>query len=82
MRPLVKAAVVASVAPTVIAGGVSASSQHTARPASVRVQPGDTLWSIAARFYSGDPRATVWRIEQTNQLRGADIRPGESLRLP
>ena len=47
-----------------------------------RVQPYDTLWSIAAAHYAGDARAAVWRIERANRLGGASIRPGEVLRLP
>ena len=46
------------------------------------VRPYDTLWSIAARTYGGDPREGVWRITQRNHLKGAVIRPGERLRLP
>jgi len=47
-----------------------------------RVQPYDTLWSIAAGHYAGDARAAVWRIEQANRLSGTTIRPGEVLLLP
>ncbi|HEV8686410.1 MAG TPA: LysM peptidoglycan-binding domain-containing protein [Gaiellaceae bacterium] len=46
------------------------------------VQPGDTLWSIAARRYGGDPRRGVWRIEQRNGLSGGTIRAGQTLVLP
>ena len=47
-----------------------------------RVQPYDTLWSIAATHYAGDVRDGVWQIERANDLAGADIRPGEVLVLP
>lgn len=46
------------------------------------VRPGDTVWSIAARTYGGDPRRGVWRIEQRNGLAGGVIRPGRRLVLP
>jgi nucleoid-associated protein YgaU len=46
------------------------------------VRAGDTLWSIAATRYSGDPRRAVWRIEQRNGLSGEVIRPGTVLYLP
>jgi LysM repeat protein len=46
------------------------------------VRPGDTLWSIAARSYTGDPREGVWRLEQRNHLAAATIVPGEKLVLP
>jgi hypothetical protein len=47
-----------------------------------RVRAGDTVWSIAASRYGGDPREAVWRIEQRNQLSGATIAPGQLLVLP
>ena len=46
------------------------------------VQAGDTLWSIAASHYAGDPREAVWEIEQRNGLAGPLIRPGQRLVLP
>ena len=46
------------------------------------VKPTDTLWSIAARHYAGDPRAAVWRLERRNGLRGALLVPGQRLVLP
>lgn len=49
---------------------------------SYRVQPGDTLWSIATARYSGDPREGVWKIEHRNHLHGATIAPGFRLVLP
>ena len=49
---------------------------------SYRVQAGDTLWSIAAASYSGDPREGVWKLRERNQLAGTMIAPGQRLRLP
>ena len=46
------------------------------------VQAGDTLWSIAAAHYGGDPREAVWRLEDRNHLGGSLVRPGQHLRLP
>jgi nucleoid-associated protein YgaU len=46
------------------------------------VRAGDTLWSIAAQRYSGDPREAVWRIEQRNGLAGGALQPGTVLFLP
>jgi nucleoid-associated protein YgaU len=51
--------------------------------AAVVVQPGDTLWGIAAARYPGDDvRVRVDEIERLNGLRGAEIEVGETLRLP
>ena len=45
------------------------------------VQPGDTLWSIAARVHPGtDPRPMVQAL--TAELGEAGLRPGEALQLP
>ena len=46
------------------------------------VQPGDTLWAIAARSYGGDVRASVWRLRDRNGLSGSAIEPGRRLVLP
>ncbi len=46
------------------------------------VQPGDTLWSIAAARYAGDPREGVWKLQRQNDLAGTTITPGERLVLP
>jgi nucleoid-associated protein YgaU len=49
----------------------------------VVVQPGDTLWSIAAAHYpSDDVRVRVDDIERVNGLRGPVIEVGQTLRLP
>lgn len=47
-----------------------------------RVQPGDTLWSIAATTYGGDPREGVWKLTQANALDGSTIAAGQVLVLP
>ena len=46
------------------------------------VQQGETLWSIAAESYGGDPREGVWRLQTRNGLTGATIVPGQRLLLP
>lgn len=46
------------------------------------VQPGDTLWSIAADAYGGDPREGVWKLQRRNGLADATIVPGQRLVLP
>ena len=47
-----------------------------------RVQPYDTLWTIASSHYGGDVREAIWEIQQANRLSGATIHPGEALVLP
>ena len=53
------------------------------RYASVVVQPGDTLWSIAAKHAgSGDVQDAIDLISTVNHLHGATLQPGEHLRIP
>jgi LysM repeat protein len=46
------------------------------------VAPGDTVWSIAASHFAGDPRPHVEAILVANHLRSPMLTPGESLRIP
>jgi LysM repeat protein len=71
-------ALAVSLSLAVVAHGGTAPAYST-----VVVQPGDTLWSIAAeRYPSDDVRARVQDIEVANQLSSPAIEVGETLRLP
>jgi LysM repeat protein len=48
----------------------------------VVVAPGDTVWSIAAAHYQGDPRPHVAAILEANQLSTPLLTPGQALLLP
>jgi LysM repeat protein len=61
---------------------VARSSQGAGQAVRYTVRPGDTLWSIAATHYAGDPRDGVWKIQRENHLGATLIRPGERLLLP
>ena len=51
-------------------------------PSVVVVEPGDTLWSIAARVApERDPRAEVADLQARNHLAGAALVPGQQLRV-
>jgi LysM repeat protein len=66
-----------------LAVGLLAHSSSGAGPERVYVvRPADTLWSIAARTYAGDPRQGVWELEQRNHLRTDTLEPGQKLLLP
>jgi len=71
-------ALIATVAWAAFARGSSGAG----KPEHYVVKPTDTLWSIAATRYGGDPRDDVWKLEQANNLQGATIVPGEKLLLP
>jgi LysM repeat protein len=63
--------------------GVVARASNGAGPERVYVvKPHDTLWSIAAKTYAGDPREGIWKIQHRNGLAGATIVPGEKLVVP
>jgi len=51
-------------------------------PSYHTVRQGETLWSIAAERYGGDPRAGVWKLQSRNGLSGATIVPGQRLLVP
>jgi hypothetical protein len=57
------------------AGGAGAELRYV-------VEPRDTLWSIAAERYDGDPREGVWRLRERNGLAGSALTPGTVLYLP
>jgi LysM repeat protein len=54
------------------------------RYVTVTVQPGDTLWGIAASHArpSADVQEVVDRISDANHLDSGTIQPGERLRIP
>ena len=58
------------------------ASDGAGKPQVYVVRSGDTLWSIAAARYAGDPREGVWKLQQRNELAGTTIVPGERLVLP
>jgi LysM repeat protein len=62
--------------------GLVRSSEGAPPERSYVVQPYDTLWSIAAAHYAGDPREGVWKLRERNGLDGTVIRPGQRLRVP
>jgi LysM repeat protein len=71
-------ALAVSLSLAVVAHGGSAPADST-----VVVQPGDTVWSIAAEHYpSDDVRARVVDIERANGLKSPLIETGKTLRLP
>jgi Tfp pilus assembly protein FimV len=63
-----------------------AASGSQVRPVVARtyvVQPGDTLWSIAAsRAHGADPRALVSAIAAANAIAVGDLQPGQQLVIP
>jgi LysM repeat protein len=48
----------------------------------VVVAPGETLWSVAAAYASGDVQGMVNEIREANNLKGVDLQAGQKLRVP
>jgi LysM repeat protein len=48
----------------------------------VVVAPGETLWSVAAAYASGDVQGLVNDIREANSLTGFDLQAGQKLRVP
>ena len=48
----------------------------------VVVAPGETLWSVAAAYSSGDVQGLVNDIREVNNLTGFDLQAGQKLRVP
>jgi LysM repeat protein len=80
----VKAALVGGAVLTLSFGLAKAvEGQAPARYEPVTVEPGETLWSIAAERYPGtDVRVKIWQIQQANHLASARIEAGETLKVP
>lgn len=77
----VRFALVALVA--ALAVGLAARPSGSAgKPVTYVVQPSDTLWSIAANHYPGDPREGIWKLQHKNHLGSTLLVPGQRLVLP
>lgn len=72
------------VAASVLIGthAVSAGQAHPKPAVVYHVQPGDTLWSIAAKLApSKDPREVVDDLMKGNHLGSPTIVPGQTVRF-
>ena len=74
-----------------VAGATRADAARSGAPASavyrnltsVIVQPGQSLWAIAAQAEPGaDPRSVIQEIVDLNALGGTSIQPGQRLLVP
>ena len=72
-----------------LAGGVQAADRGGASGSPYRgmhqvvVQPGQTLWTVAAAAEPhADPRVVIQQIVSTNALSGTTVQAGQSLWVP
>ena len=87
---LARTIVVLSLAVVMVAGfaatsGANQEGPKTSAPATysvVVVAPGETLWSVAAAYASGDVQGFINEIREINNLKGYDLQAGQRLRVP
>ncbi len=65
-----------------VVGVAARPSGGAGKPVGYVVKPTDTLWSIAATHYGGDPREGIWELQQRNHLYSTTLVPGQRLVLP
>ena len=86
---LARTIVVLSLAVVMVAGFAATSGANVAGSTSsepsysvVVVAPGETLWSVAAAYASGDVQGFINEIREINNLKGHDLQAGQKLRVP
>ncbi len=89
---LARTIVVLSLAVVMVAGFAATSGANVADSNSaassepsysvVVVAPGETLWSVAAAYASGDVQGLINEIREVNNLKGYDLQAGQRLRVP
>ena len=86
---LARTIVVLSLAVVMVAGFAATSGANQQAPVAsapsysvVVVAPGETLWSVAAAYASGDVQGLVTEIREVNNLKGYDLQAGQKLRVP
>jgi LysM repeat protein len=67
---------------SLVVGVVARPSGGAGKSMPYLVKPTDTLWSIAAAHYAGDPREGIWKLQHRNHLHGTTLVPGQLLVLP
>ena len=89
---LARTIVVLSLAVVMVAGFAATSGANVADSNSaassepsysvVVVAPGETLWSVAAAYATGDVQGLINEIREVNNLKGYDLQAGQRLRVP
>jgi LysM repeat protein len=67
---------------SLVVGVAARPSGGAGKPMGYVVKPADTLWSIAATHYGGDPRQGIWVLQKRNHLHSTTLVPGQRLVLP
>ena len=54
----------------------------THKTETVYVSKGDTMWSIASTYCSGDVRENIYKIKKLNNMKTGDLSEGQSILIP
>ena len=87
---LARTIVVLSLAVVMVAGFAATSGANQETPVAsaapsysvVVVAPGETLWSVAAAYATGDVQGLINEIREVNNLKVYDLQAGQRLRVP
>ncbi len=87
---LARTIVVLSLAVVMVAGFAATSGANQEAPVKsaapsysvVVVAPGETLWSVAAAYATGDVQGLINEIREVNNLKGYDLQAGQKIRVP
>ena len=86
---LARTIVVLSLSVVMVAGFAATSGANQEAPVAsapsysvVVVAPGETLWSVAAAYATGDVQGLINEIREVNNLKGYDLQAGQRLRVP
>ena len=86
---LARTIVVLSLSVVMVAGFAATSGANQEAPLAsapsysvVVVAPGETLWSVAAAYATGDVQGLINEIREVNNLKGYDLQAGQKLRVP
>ena len=86
---LARTIVVLSLSVVMVAGFAATSGANQEAPVAsapsysvVVVAPGETLWSVAAAYATGDVQGFINEIREVNNLKGYDLQAGQKLRVP
>jgi LysM repeat protein len=87
---LARTIVVLSLAVVMVSGfaansGANQEGPKASAPATysvVVVAPGETLWSVAAAYATGDVQGFISEIREINNLKGYDLQTGQKIRVP
>ena len=65
-----------------MSAGAGSQDSPSQKYVTVTVAGGETFWSIASQFKSGNTQALVDQIQEVNGLKSVDVEAGARIRIP